>query len=41
MFYKIKIHLQIFKQKWKGGQSGTYLRQTIGVVGPVGERLKT
>ena len=25
------------KQKWKGGQSGTYLRQVIGV-GSAGER---
>ena len=29
------------KQKWKGGQSGTYLRQTIGIVGSAGERRKT
>ena len=25
----------------RGGQSGTYLRQTIGVVGSAGERRKT
>ena len=26
------------KQKWRGGQSGTYQRLTIGVVGSTGER---
>ena len=26
------------KQKWRGGQSGTYQRLTIGVVGSAGER---
>ena len=29
------------KQKWKGGQSGTNLRQMIGVVASAGERRKT
>ena len=29
------------KQKWKGGQSGTYLRQMIGIVGSAGECRKT
>ena len=29
------------QQKWKGGQSGTYLRLTIGIVGSAGERRKT
>ena len=28
-------------KKWKGGQSGTYLRLTIGVVGSAGEHRKT
>ena len=33
--------LEYTKQKWKGGQSGTYLRQTSGIVGFTGERRKT
>ena len=36
-----QVFLNKVKQKWKGGQSGTYLRLTIGVVGSAGERRKT
>ena len=31
---------KIFRQKWKGGQSGTYQRLTISVVGSTGEHRK-
>ena len=33
-------YIYLFKQKWKGGQSGTYQRLTISGVGSAGERRK-
>ena len=41
--FKILSPLTLYctKQKWKGGQSGTYLRLTIDVVGSAGGRRKT
>ena len=47
LWYGWNIHfsfvssLYVLNKKWKGGQSGTYLRLTIGVVGSAGERRKT
>ena len=35
----VRLLVNKFKQKWKGGQSYTYQRLTIGIVGSAGERI--